>query len=312
MALAYYQRCRQFDLVVFHPSYEYEQFVGGIAPALAADGQSSPNYERGQPLEKEGDTPSPGSSRKDSAHAEQENTLEPDQVLGKGGFGPEPSGSSRGLRYEVKPGIFLELCRHAPKVPSVVLIIDEINRGNLPKLLGELVYALEYRDSPVRLPFEYRGEKYLRVPKNLYVIATMNSSDRSIGHIDAAVRRRFALMPVGPDSKVVEDNWKGAGDHERGKKLGKLMDDLNKDLASGELGDEIGVGHSYFLCDPTLKEPDEQIDPCRQVRRKWEYQVLPLLKEYQHLTSLQEDSIKEYTKELNGYLGYKHNPLSEG
>ncbi len=272
--LAKFQEARRFDLVVFHPAYEYEQFVGGIAPTL---------------------------------------------------------GSGNSLQYQVKQGVFLELCREAEKHSSpVVLIIDEINRGNLPKLLGELVYALElpYRGSKVRLPFEYDGKSTLCVPRNLYVIATMNSSDRSIGHIDAAVRRRFALMRVGPDRRVVEDNWKKcvtavywppaagrpgpdrrvvedswkkAGDPARGALLAALMDELNADLARGEQGDEIGVGHSYFLCDPTLKEADGTVDLCKQVERKWDHQVRQLLEEYQHITTLKK-TIKEYGADLRQIL----------
>ena len=95
-----------------------------------------------------------------------------------------------------KPGPFLRLCRAAEKNDQpVVLVIDEINRGNLPKLLGEFVYALEYRGCQVTLPFD-DGRTDLIVPRNLYVIATMNSADRSIGHIDVAIRRRFGLYPL--------------------------------------------------------------------------------------------------------------------
>jgi DNA polymerase III delta prime subunit len=245
-ALAQLQKERRFDLVVFHPSYEYEQFVGGIAPAAAA--------------------------------------------------------GDKGLHYDVKPGVFLDLCRQASKDRPVVLIIDEINRGNLPKLLGELVYALEYRgeNNPVRLPFEYSFEgaaksNILCVPKNLYIIATMNSSDRSIGHIDAAVRRRFPQVLVGPDSAAIRGNWVAARDPDRGERLGALMKDLNAKLKEGELGKEIGVGHSYFLCDPELREPNGNPDLCKQIRRKWRYQVLPLLEEYKHLTELTADTIQQYS-----------------
>jgi len=89
----------------------------------------------------------------------------------------------------------------------VVLLIDEINRGNLPKLLGELVYALEYRGSTVTLPFSYEGSSHLVIPKNLYVIGTMNSADRSIGHIDVAIRRRFGLFHLPPNPEVVKSEW---------------------------------------------------------------------------------------------------------
>lgn len=97
----------------------------------------------------------------------------------------------------------MRLCRRAEKDQSkpVVLIIDEINRGNLPKLLGELVYALEYRGNPVTLPFVCHNRSDLIIPENLYIIATMNSADRSIGHIDVAIRRRFGLYPLASFSR---------------------------------------------------------------------------------------------------------------
>ena len=274
MALAD-KRGTQFDLVVFHPSYEYEQFIGGIAPAIADE-------------DKKGIS---------SGTTDQDQVLNLLRNLGT-------LGMFRSMTYRSKPGIFLELClaaqqRHDP----VVLIIDEINRGNLSKLLGELIYALEYRGerladgketNVVRLPFEYGGSDKLFVPKNLYIIATMNSSDQSIGHIDAAIRRRFPQIMVGPDRQAVIENWKGVQQTERGERLADLMRDLNTELANGELGNEIGVGHSYFLCDSTLQEDGGQVKVRRQVRRKWEYQVLPLLKQYQHVTSLKQERIENY------------------
>ncbi|MHB1423862.1 MAG: McrB family protein [Gemmataceae bacterium] len=223
----------RYDLVVFHPAYEYEQFVGGIEP-----------------------TPTEGQH----------------------------------LTFETKPGVFLRLCRRAEqnKSASCVLIIDEINRGNLPKLLGELVYALEYRGHEVTLPFEYGGSRTFRIPKNLYIIATMNSADRSIGHIDVAIRRRFALFPLGPNAQVVRDFWRDIGDEGCGRRLAELMDKMNADLkkvqeASGEA--ELGVGHSYFL--PKRESSFEEAK--QQVKMKLLYQVRPLLRVYAELLSRESD-----------------------
>jgi len=222
----------RFDLVVFHPAYEYEQFVGGIGPAV--------------------------------------------------------QGSN--LQFQAKAGPFLRICRAAEgKEPPAVLIIDEINRGNLPKLLGELVYALEYRDHKVSLPFAYNDRDYLRVPKNLYIIATMNSADRSIGHIDVAIRRRFGLYHLGPQSGVVRNVWTTVGDEAYGAQLAALMDRLNDKLRSQQdaiAAVELGVGHSYFL--PTqrswAKASEQQVEAARQeVKMKWMYQVQPLLREYAQL-----------------------------
>ncbi|MBL8818719.1 MAG: AAA family ATPase [Planctomyces sp.] len=233
-----------FDLVVFHPSYEYEQFVGGIGPA-----------------------------EKDSK-----------------------------LQFETKAGSFLRLCRKAEGQKSdAVLIIDEINRGNLPKLLGELVYALEYRNTKITLPFRCDDRDDMVVPNNLFVIATMNSSDRSIGHIDVAVRRRFGLYPMDPESAVVRNVWKAAGDAAYGEKLADLMDRLNKRLRSmQEVGSaiEFGVGQSYFLPSPGATAKTRK----QQVQMKWKYQVQPLLREY-HSVVPGDDSLQEYfTRSLDDCL----------
>jgi 5-methylcytosine-specific restriction endonuclease McrBC GTP-binding regulatory subunit McrB len=225
--------------VVFHPAYEYEQFVGGIEPTVV--GQQ--------------------------------------------------------LSFKAKAGVFTRLCRKAQNDNKpAVLIVDEINRGNLPKLLGELVYALEYRGHEVRLPFD-DGRTDLIVPKNLYVIATMNSADRSIGHIDVAIRRRFGLYPLGARPEVVQQVWSSAGDKHYGERLAALMKRLNEKLGTGHdpsAAVELGVGHSYFLPDP--ESSGETVK--KQVEMKWAYQVQPLLREYAQLLNLGADSLQEFFKPL--------------
>jgi 5-methylcytosine-specific restriction protein B len=221
----------RFDLVVFHPAYEYEQFVGGI----------------------------------------------------------EPSETGGQLAFHTKPGVFLRLCRAAEthRKPAI-LLIDEINRGNLPKLLGELVYALEYRNSEVKLPFEWGGRTSLTVPDNLYIIATMNSADRSIGHIDVAIRRRFGLYHLAPNPAVIRGVWEKARDESYGEDLARLMGRLNDKLANGNdpsAEAELGVGHSYFL--PVPGSSGELAK--EQVQMKWDYQVQPLLREYAQLLNLGSD-----------------------
>jgi 5-methylcytosine-specific restriction enzyme B len=189
--LSYFRKQGDFDLVVFHPAYEYEQFMGGITP--------------------------------------------------------QPDGGN--LSYTIAPGIFLKMARWVEKrnMPAV-LIIDEINRGNLPKLLGELLYALEYRNEEVRLPFEWEGRCDLVVPKDLYIVGTMNSSDRSIGHIDVAVRRRFGLLHIEPDAQIVRNCWQDS-DPALGDQLANLMVRLNQALKREDPGGELLVGHAYFLAD---------------------------------------------------------------
>lgn len=233
----------RFDLVVFHPAYEYEQFVGGIEPTLI------------------------------------------------GGA----------LSFVAKAGVFTRLCRKVREQKEAgVLIIDEINRGNLPKLLGELVYALEYRGHEVRLPFD-DGISLLVVPKNLYIIATMNSADRSIGHIDVAIRRRFGLYHVPPKREIVEQIWSATGDEQYGKQLAGLMRRVNETLGGAQdpgAPAELGVGHSYFLpADGSSAEAARE-----QARMKWVYQVQPLLREYAQLLNLDAESLKQFSKPLDDCL----------
>ena len=236
----------RFDLVVFHPAYEYEQFVGGIEPT----------------------------------------------VIGQQ------------LSFKAKAGVFTRLCRKAQNDNQpAVLIIDEINRGNLPKLLGELVYALEYRGHEVTLPFVVDGRTDLIVPKNLYVIATMNSSDRSIGHIDVAIRRRFGLYPLGARPEVVQQVWASAGDESYGRAVGRPHETTQQNLSGHDpsAGVELGVGHSYFL--PAHKSMSKKVEAAKkQVQMKWDYQVQPLLREYAQLLNLGANSLQEFFKPLNQCL----------
>src|SRR5262249_37773807 len=150
------------------------------------------------------------------------------------------------LRYKLHEGPLVRICDHALGEANRphVLIIDEINRGNLPKLLGELLYALEYRGKPVSVAFR---DSPLIVPENVYLIATMNSSGRSIGHIDVATRRRFALRHMSPNSQVVRRLWSGWGEEALGGHLAAAMDCLNRRLHEAGQHDDLGVGQSYFL-----------------------------------------------------------------
>lgn len=241
LQLEEFRKAGRFDIVVFHPAYEYEQFVGGIGPNVEGEG----------------------------------------------------------LGFQVKMGPFLKLCRAAGRTDQpVVLLIDEINRGHLPKLLGELVYSLEYRGEKVRLPFSCDGRDELVIPDNLFVIGTMNSSDRSIGHIDVAIRRRFGLVPFGPDSEVVRKIWL-KHDADFGKSLTDLMETVNMKLRAHDTSaaEELGVGQSYFL----PAEGSSTAKAKQQVQLKWEYQVIPLLKEYAQLLST-GDSLEEFFKPLDNCL----------
>ena len=146
--------------------------------------------------------------------------------------------------FEPRDGIFKELCEDAGTHPerSFYLIIDEINRGDIPRIFGELLTVLEKdkRGRPVALPLT--GDS-LRVPENVYVIGTMNTADRSIALLDTALRRRFGFVELMPDSSVLGDTVVG------GIPLGPWLDALNLSIVDhvGQDARNLQIGHSYLM-----------------------------------------------------------------
>jgi len=158
-----------------------------------------------------------------------------------------------------------DACKDENKDKPFILIIDEINRANLSSVLGELIYALEYRGEPVASMYDIDGDREMTLPSNLYIIGTMNTADRSIGHIDYAIRRRFAFADVLPDAIIVSKNSK----FKEVQKLFKNDDGTKASTLSPEFNpDDVMLGHSYFIGDE------------KELKEKLAYQVIPLLKEY--------------------------------
>ena len=151
------------------------------------------------------------------------------------------------------------------KIPlkSFVLIIDEINRANLSAVLGELIYALEYRGEAVQSMYVIEGENNLILPPNLYIIGTMNTADRSVGHIDYAIRRRFAFVNVLPKDLTSE-----LGDQFDSVLFAKVTDLFNTNLSPEFKKEDVQLGHSYFI---TKNTP---------IDIRWEYEIKPILLEY--------------------------------
>ena len=184
------------EIVQFHQSYGYEDFVQGIRPETNTQGQ---------------------------------------------------------LTYNVRDGIFLEFCRRAADKPKAkfVLLIYEINRGNISRIFGELILLLEYRDKRARLPYATGANPYLTIPKNLYIIGTMNSADRSLAQVDYALRRRFyfvRFMPVENGQAVVLDRWLRAQELHvttRQHVLARFVA-LNERV-SAHLSQDYQIGHSFFM-----------------------------------------------------------------
>ena len=146
---------------------------------------------------------------------------------------------------------------------NYVLIIDEINRANLSAVLGELIYALEYRGEAVQSMYAIEGENNLILPSNLYIIGTMNTADRSVGHIDYAIRRRFAFVNILPKDLTNE-----LGDQFEGKLFAKVTNLFNTNLSPEFKKEEVQLGHSYFI---TKNTP---------IGIRWEYEIKPILLEY--------------------------------
>src|SRR5262249_49999229 len=169
------------------------------------------------------------------------------------------------ITYPVEDGLLCAFAAEAARCPSdpFVLIVDEINRGNLPRIFGELLYLLEYRDQTVDLPYSRRG---FRLPANLYLLGTMNAADRSVALVDQALRRRFSFLEMSPDAGVLAA-WLAASGNPFAERVLALFERLNARLRE-DLGPQGQVGHSYFMV-PGL---DEQ-----RLRVVWQHHVRPLL-----------------------------------
>ncbi len=165
------------------------------------------------------------------------------------------------LEYPMVKGRFLEFCEEAsPRKGKCVLIIDELNRANLPRVFGELMYLLEYRDR--KIPLSGGGE--LSIPKNVYLIGTMNTADRSIALVDHALRRRFAFLSLRPNYDILRKYHADNGNTVDG--LINTLNQINKQINDPHY--EIGV--SFFL----RKDLKEQLEDI------WRMEIEPYLEEY--------------------------------
>ena len=188
--------------------------------------------------------------------------------------GLKPKIENGHVTYNVEPGIFKNICERASKDRRnpYFIIIDEINRGNVSKIFGELITLLEadkrngcINAINVKLPY---SKEIFSIPDNIYIIGTMNTTDRSVGNIDYALRRRFAFLTIKANESIV--SIQGG---EVGKKameyFKKVYDHLKKYPSSDIDLDDLMIGHSYFLA-----------DSIQTLDLKWKFEVLPLLDEY--------------------------------
>ena len=198
-----------WELVQFHPSYSYEDFVEGWRP------------------------------RED------------------GGF-------------FLKPGVLKRFAERAQADPdgTYVLIIDEINRANLSKVFGELFFLLEYRDKQITLQYSDEGDERFGLPSNLKIIGTMNTADRSIALVDAALRRRFYFHPFFPTEAPIEGTLRRylAEKHPPMSWVADMVERVNEQLGDRNLA----IGHSHFM----KRDLTE-----KQVERIWAFSILPYIED---------------------------------
>lgn len=186
--------------------------------------------------------------------------------------GYKPEEVNGDIKFKLKPGVFRTICEKAKEQPCV-LIIDEINRGNVSKIFGELITLLEADkrdggDHRIQVNLTYSGKPF-SVPNNLYIIGTMNTTDRSVGSIDYALRRRFAFWTLKSNKKVIEGQDVDFNVKSKALSLfDKVEGFLNANPSDMKM-DDLMPGHSYFLA-KSLAELESKV----------KYELIPLVEEY--------------------------------
>ena len=183
------------------------------------------------------------------------------------GFRPVGGGAG-GLSLALEDGVFKRVCRAAQANPGrkYLLLVDEINRGNVAKIMGELLTLLEPDKRGLTLTLPQSKETF-SVPPNVFLLGTMNTADRSIKLLDAALRRRFAFIECMPDTELLQGVMVGD------LALDDFLDGLNQRIAKSE-GREKQVGHSYLLVD------GQPVDEVEEFAARFREEILPLLQEY--------------------------------
>lgn len=183
------------------------------------------------------------------------------------GIRPQLENESKDLNYVIHSGIFKDMCNKAKsdKENNYVLIIDEINRGNISKIFGELISLIEpskregeKEEMEVILPY---SKESFTIPKNLYIIGTMNTADRSIALLDIALRRRFKFIEIMPQYNILKDV--------ENIKIASLLSTINEKIEFF-FDREHTIGHSYFL---NINTFDDLVNVFKN-------SILPLLQEY--------------------------------
>lgn len=215
------------------------------------------------------------------------------------------------ISYQLKDGVFKKFCNDAKQYPdkNFLFVIDEINRGNISKIFGELITLIEPskrigapEELSVTLP--YSGDIF-GVPQNVYILGTMNTADRSIAIMDTALRRRFEFKEMLPDSNVIRQEVGNNGEVD-GIDIAEILDSMNRRIEF--LYDrEHTLGHAYFL----------NIRSIEELQSVFENKVIPLLQEYfyedyEKIQAVLNDTLQVYIikeKEGTGLFSSEFNEL---
>lgn len=204
------------------------------------------------------------------------------------GFRPNANAGGEGKPgLSVEPGPLRRLAKEASEASDrpYVLVIDEINRANIAKVFGELYFLLEYRNE--KMDLVYSGADRFSLPENLFIIGTMNTADRSIALLDAAMRRRFVFLSMDSSEAALQPvlaSWCVASG--LSPAIAALRDKLNKTMIDQGLEPALCFGPSYFMR-ATLKDP-------AALQRLWRRELLPMLREHHYG---QDDALRPYTFE---------------
>jgi 5-methylcytosine-specific restriction enzyme B len=258
-----YCKDEQIEFITFHPSYSYEEFMEGLTVHTPEENVPSQNL---QYLVRSGLFKTFCTKSLLAALGEDYQNLAPEDLMWSKAF----------EKYNERKPIDWK------NAPKFVLIIDEINRGDISKIFGELITLLEAdkrlgANHPFEVTLPLSKDKFC-VPQNLYIVATMNTSDRSIAMLDIALRRRFGFYPVEPNLALVLDESINTNllkmDDETSellKKSVKALEKINISIASDRsLGSEKQIGHSYLF----------NVQKKEDISLIWQYEIIPLLEEY--------------------------------
>jgi MoxR-like ATPase len=224
----------RIGFTTFHQSYGYEDFIEGIRPVLDKEQKDGQNQSEEQKPEK-----------------------------------------SDNLEYTMEAGVFKAFCEKAKEESEkpYVFIIDEINRGNMSKIFGELLMLIERDYRGIKATLAYNGLPF-SVPKNLYIIGMMNTADRSLAMIDYALRRRFSFFEIEPgfDSEGFIHYQNGLNNETLNELVSKVKE-LNREIAADKsLGKGFCIGHSYFC--------GKDVCTDEWLHSIVDYDILPMLSEY--------------------------------